>query len=572
MSVDYRNQKTPFYEIHVSGPNGGNASPREVKLPHHILRLVDSVDINETYQSGEYTTIKIRFIEGSREPASPDSSVGTKGLYQITSDTSLPIGQVGDNNSISGSITNRPGAITDLRFSGDAGITFLTPQEQIEGAIDNSIQENVEGDLTTRSHRNENKAPQLLFQERNRIRVKWGYKENESEAREITCLISMVSVNYTADNQITTEIIAYDLGKFADQLAPLRSFRFSDEQDANGTTIFTDQTTEKILRRIAGQFNEERSTSGQSTIQLIASSNLTNNLRDKAHVKVILAGESVHQFLTRLAKESNAYYKFIPDPKNKSKDLLIFIKKNDFYSRTINIDNRLVTYKGPNSLIKSVGIKADFGTIHGDLKRGYDEDGGNVDGYSKHGEDETVTGVSLFNNTPEQHVDLDPKSSGNRILTLDALNELLGNDYCGYYEDTPSLSTASTEDSAKVTAADLIRRTITLELAAIGDTKFRPGLLRLNNLGVRYSGTYELLSVNHKIDSNGYAVTAKGLGYTVNGGGVNVTEALKAQNTESDTSRVQLFEKSPDQVGRNVSGNRNSSDVVFNFLKSIGYE
>ena len=65
---DYTKIKTPFYEISI----GDSSGQRLVKLPHHILRLVNKVEITEFLEPDNYNTMVLTFQEGSREPASPD--------------------------------------------------------------------------------------------------------------------------------------------------------------------------------------------------------------------------------------------------------------------------------------------------------------------------------------------------------------------------------------------------------------------------------------------------------------------------------------------------------------------
>ena len=124
MAFDYNNFITPFYEIEVSDA----ARKRKVKLPHHLIRLVTKIEINEAFASPENmngaTTATISFVEGSREPASQDPSLGTSGLYQMS------VEGKGVDMDVAGSITNRFGSIVDLRFSGNSGITFLSSSEK----------------------------------------------------------------------------------------------------------------------------------------------------------------------------------------------------------------------------------------------------------------------------------------------------------------------------------------------------------------------------------------------------------------------------------------------------------
>src|SRR6266478_6602950 len=185
----YSKFKTPFYEIQVSDSTG----KRKVELPHHILRLVEKVEVFETFQTSEnkeFGTLTVHFIEGSREPANKDVSIGTEGLY------SVPLEKDNSDLDISGSLTNRTGIITDLRFSGNSGITFLIDEEKRSGKVDNTAQKNVINQKTIRQHNRESSAPLFLFQERNQIKVTWGYKEDPQTVRSFIGHIIMVQTDF----------------------------------------------------------------------------------------------------------------------------------------------------------------------------------------------------------------------------------------------------------------------------------------------------------------------------------------------------------------------------------------
>jgi len=78
INKDYRKFKTPFYEVEI----GDSTGQRLVKLPHHVARLIQKVEILETFTPGQFSTITITMIEGSREPASQDPTMGNGGLIE----------------------------------------------------------------------------------------------------------------------------------------------------------------------------------------------------------------------------------------------------------------------------------------------------------------------------------------------------------------------------------------------------------------------------------------------------------------------------------------------------------
>jgi len=302
MPADYRKFKTPFYEVSIGDASG----KRMVKLPHHILRLISKIEILESFQgdaSDSFTTVNIDIVEGSREPASQDASLGTNGLYK------LPIeGNVTDM-AISGSMSNRTGIITDLRFSGSSGITFLTESERKEGRISNVIEPNVNGRDVTRTIPREPKAPEFLFQAFNQVKIRWGYLEDPATQREIITRIAIIKAIFPDTSMPKTTIVCQDTGAFLDQIATTKGIPFGRRiktSTGNSVIDFEDIKTEELIREICSK----------AGMPCIISTNLPFDTLDKNHQKMWIAGESFHQFMTRLAEINNALYRVIPNLKH----------------------------------------------------------------------------------------------------------------------------------------------------------------------------------------------------------------------------------------------------------------
>ena len=518
MGADYRKFKTPFYEIEV----GDSTGQKLVKLPHHILRLVEKVEIMETFQAGQFSTITIDFIEGSREPASPDASLGTAGLYQIPNSGNQPDLEIG------GSITNRSGAITDLRFSGTGGITFLTEKERKEGKIDRSVQKNIIGQDVTRAHKKEESRPTFLFQERNQIRVTWGYLEDPDTVRSVRGYIMVVTTQFPENGATRTTITCQDTRAALDQIAATKGVPFGRRKTTakgNSIVIFEDLKTDQLLREIANK----------AGMPAIISNNLPAETVDADKQKLWIAGESFHQFMTRLAEIHNCYYTIIPDPKE-GKDTLVFIKKTDFESRLVIPDVELTTYKGPGSILKSVDIKADFGGITGNAQKGV-----NKDGKTPSTNSQTSATVTQFEN--EELMPGSPIGAGNQVPAVKNVAEkIANNEITGTVDVNPTSSRSRLDEMSDIKAANS-QRNITLEFVSLGYTKYHPGVIDFRNLGVRYSGKYRLLSVTHTLDSNGYVCRGNAMSYAVATGGVQLPDAVKAK--ANNQVNVQQFKADP---------------------------
>jgi len=516
VAADYSKFKTPFFNIKVGDSKG--KPEKMVNLPHHILRLISKVEIVETFEEGQFNTINITFIEGSREPASQDSSLGTKGLYKISNGVD---NSGGADMDVAGSLTNRTGIIADLRFSGNSGITFITKQEQKKSAIDTTLQKNVNSQNTTRAYPREDSKPYLLFQERNQIQVTWGYKEDPSTVRDIRAYILTINVKYPDSGQVETTIVAHDTGSSLDQLALNKGVAFGTRINTpagNSITNFEDVITEEMIRDIANK----------SGIPSIISKNLPYPTMDDGKQKIWLAGESFFQFMTRLAKERSCVFKVAPHPKT-GIDTLYFISKKDF-EKDVLIPKSFLTYKGPNSILKSAEITVDFAGLQGESKVGYDLDGENQKLDVQSGGNQVV----MFESN-NKVIDNNPASNFNPITSVEGLIEF-ANNYnkldlqskpesgqikysAAKCEVTPLGNVKNKEDLATAGAEDSSRQ-IQLNFKTLGYTQLTPGTAELDGLGVRYSGKYRILTCTHSITSSGYETDCKALSMALTSGGI----------------------------------------------------
>jgi len=524
MAADYRNFKTPYYEIEV----GDSTGKRLVKLPHHILRLVEKVEIVEAFTPEvAFSTITIDFVEGSREPASPDASLGTSGLYKIP--ISAGVDGYNPDMNVAGSITNRAGSISDLRFSGNGGITFITSGEKNAQAISTSEQENIVGDTVTRAHTREPKRPLFLFQERNQVRITWGYKEDPKSKRSIRGYIIMLQTTFPENGMVRTTVTCQPTLAFLDQIAPTKGIKFGTRKTVKGNSIvtFEDTETDALLHKIA-------SDAGMSAI---ISKNLLGPTVDSDKTKMWIAGESFNQFMMRLAAIHDCYYEVIPHPET-GQDTLIFIKRADFESRLVITDRDLTTWKYPGSILKSVQIKADFGFPQGNMQKGLNDDD------KKAGVANDISNVQQFykasNGKLEQAMPSNPVYQGNPISAAVGVHKnIAGGSTTGTLDVNPSNS-RSRQDAMSQAYANKNSRNIILEFTTLGYTKFSPGVIEIRNIGVRYSGKYRLQTVTHTLDSSGYVTKGTAVSFALAAGGVTINEAPKAPE-EVKKDNVQQF-------------------------------
>lgn len=544
MAMDYNTFITPFYEIEVSDATG----KRKVKLPHHILRLIDKVEIVEAFASPENmkgaTTGVISFVEGSREPASQDSTLGTSGLYQLSEDGS------GIDMNISGSITNRVGSIVDLRFSGTSGITFLSESEKTTGTLSPKLLETVEGKKKSRKYSHEPENPKFLFDAYNKVKITWGYKEDPKSLRSIILSIINVETAFSDSGPTTINLQLSDYGAVMNQITPKNAVEFGDIVPIKGNAIIEikDIKTETLIRKIA----EKTGTS------VIVSSNIPADVLDKSKQKVWIKGESFHEFLSRLAAEKNCYYKVITNPKTE-KPTIYFVKRDDFELKPPLARDKyfFLEYKHPGSLIKSVTVNADFVNPTGAATGAIDSNGEQIQ------VDEEV-GVLQFKNKEGQVV-TDPTSDPFPKAVVDSF---LGGNYTGYLTLTPNENLKYHEDRARV-EADKAARLVQIDLITLGYPKFTPGVYNIGNIGLRYTGKYRILTVTHTIDSSGYVCRMNGSTHSLANGGTKIPDATPGKEQEQ-TIEVRQFKSANGTPPNKTEINGDIRDVIDESLDTKG--
>ncbi len=521
---DYERFKTPYFVITVGDP----AWKRKVTLPHHILRLVEKIEITEAFytpDAAEQPMMSITFNEGSREPASPDYKMGTDGLYQISMD--------GDSvdMSIAGSLTNRPGIITDLRFSGDSGITFLTEQEKQDGKIDNRPQINVEGAETTRDYAKEPKTPVFLFQEFNKIQVEWGYAGGSH--RTFILNIIQMSTEFPEKDIARTTIICGPTSILLDQFSTKNGITFGirkiDKKDGHSLVTVTDTKVDSIVKKIA-----EKSGMG-----VVVSKDLPADTVDKGKQRIWIAGESFNQFMQRLADSCGCYYVVQPHATT-GIDTIIFVKKTDFEKYLVLGDKELLHWKGPGSIIKEVKINADFSGLLGNAQKGI-----NAEGKKQSEKDIDIRLVRQYKSSEtgrnQEIINASPLGNNPNPGAVGIAKGLANNNVVGMCEYSPNESKQIMQDKSAVRGEEQLRL-IQLDFTTIGYPEITPGVAEITGIGIRYSGKYRLLRVTHSLDQNGYITKCSGISSFLGAGGVKPPNIGSAKG-EDKLVEEELFKK-----------------------------
>jgi hypothetical protein len=521
---DYRNIKTPFYDIEVRDPTG----KRKVRLPPHILRLVHRIKVVEALNKDQPNTIILDIIEGSREPALSDARAGTSGLYTL-------------NDSIGGSITNRTGAITDLRFSGNAGLTFFNAEEQRLGRIDNRPQVNINGQIVDRSHAKENPKPIFLFQENNLISITFGYLEDKKSQRTVTGKIVTFATDYPDLGPIKSTITATSAEVFLDQIVPKQGLTLG-KKTKTGTNNKLSGDEDLTLEDLIVDFADRAQISSSDRV---ISKEFACTTLEKHKTKQIMGDQSVKNWLDTLSNDHYFYWRMIPKTDGGSK--LLVLSKKDLEAEPILRDDKLFTYKGKGSIIKTIKIKADFAGLTSDTKVGLTEKGKAKSSSEANGTKEEVLFArsggsskldSIINNDPTLH-----------YKTCKNINEnFLGQEtYSSSAEYLPNKTDKTyDEDRAAVDAADK-NRLVSLEMTTLGHTGIIPGVIQINGLGIRYSGKYRIMSVEHTIDASGYFTKCTAISFATSLGGIKPVEGVKGKDIPNGPdTKVDLFKRSVD--------------------------
>src|SRR5690606_14719939 len=146
--------------------------------------------------------------------------------------------------------------------------------------------------------------------------ITWGYVEDPSSHRRISLSIVSLECSFSDTGATTITVLCADLGPFLNQIVPKNAKEFGTViRTKNGALVtFRDLKTDDVIRKIAED-------SGWAAI---ISKNLPGDVLDKDKQKIWLADESLHNFLARLADQSNCMYKVIINPQN-NKPTIFFI-------------------------------------------------------------------------------------------------------------------------------------------------------------------------------------------------------------------------------------------------------
>jgi len=495
--TDYDKYKTPYFRITIA-----NADKSKVyELPPYLLGLVEKVEIIESKAGCNITSLfHLTFKEGSREPFDKKINTKTSALYNIS--------------TTGGEVTNATGMLTDLRFS-TGGFSSLI--STVVGLTPPAVPSPGAGVTGSKSPAPENKTIigddvakatgiNYVFQERNKIKLTWGYLEDQKNQRTVYGDIIMIQSDFPEAGHPQVVVTCSGPGSWLDQLAPVTATYFRDlvpkgfTNSGKPIVSFKDPTTKDLIKKLLPGF------------ALFISDDLLADKIDANKSRPLRAGHSADKFLRNLAKDSNAMFVTYYSPKD-GKPAAAFISRTDYLNSPVIDDMRLTTYKAPGSLIKSVSVKADFNSLSGSGHGGVDNTGKTQIVTAG-----SATSSELFEGDTKL-VDANPTSKANGIPAAIKISDVFNNNGTNIskFQMTPSANDTSYVVGRAKSKAACMGRTIFLEFSAIGYTKFTVAATRFNGLGNRYSGLYEVLTVTHTIDSSGYNCRGSAESATISG-------------------------------------------------------
>ena len=524
--MDYSKLKTPFYKIYVSDSAGENY----VKLPNSLMKLVEKVEILETFTSETcmHGSISIVFVEGSREPFVQNSEVNTGDIYGREVE-----------------LTNKTGMLTDLKFIEAGGILkfsslvpanigkIINKASNLVGKLLDTI--NFSSAPETFGNQKEPTSVAYLFEERNKLKVEWGYLEDSSLTRSVVCSIIAIQSDFPDNDMPRTTVNCHAETYALDQLsigigkifAPkaLQPSGFSER----GQPIFD------FDGMLVGDIVKEICTN--IGVDCLVSNSLLNESPAQGTGTIFSPDMTINQFFMKLAHDTNSYYTVETNPKT-TKSTIMLIARGELNSTLMSNDTTMLRYRGKNSILKSVSINADFGIATGTKTVGLDKSGKEVSAESN----ESTVDEVLFEGTNATQADTDPTShnpstaaKGFQQNVAKSTRPVSKTIIMPARQDNVGI-----RESSQVRAACLTKQLVMMEFVTLGFPPLIPGTHIFSGIGERYSGPYHVTNVTHILDKDGYVCRGNGNTNAIYDG--NGIPFLSPQSGKTpDTVTTQLF-------------------------------
>jgi len=537
--VDLSLMRDPFFEVRI-GPPGAQEKDLILLTPE-IHALIDQFEYSEVRDGGNNSasTIKLVFYEDLNKSGSVLDLVLDKagpGLVKFL-----------EPRTVQSSLQEQK-ALEQAEF--EQGKDSLDPLK--ERSLKKSLQERVK-DLKKKQSDN---AHTFLLQERNTIQVTWGYRTGSSNSnlqpRTVRGEILQITHKASESDIPTTEVQAVDFG----------SGEMSKLYPVEGQSF-----TRKIIKGLLGSYGlkdtSKRSDTAPARIDDIVRAitlggiilnsrpnidltkeELKLDIQDETSSRTWAKGTNLHGFLRELAEKIHAHY-FVSSEVVNGKIVIVL---NLVSRRKFEGTNKFrFIWKGG-----SKGINSDQeSSISYHTVLNY-----NLQLYPAGGEGATSSGICSESKKMVGHVTNTSIQFGQRhseqlkFLNIPKPNTSLSPKVVDPKQQQAANSigvstyNASCSPEQHIAEADRIAgrmdKSLRLEFSTIGIPQLSPGVIEMDNIGIRYSGLYYLLSVVHKISADdGYICTCVGESNSVATGGTSA-DGPSVRNNLAEKRRLRF--------------------------------
>lgn len=341
---------------------------------------------------------------------------------------------------------------------------------------------------TTKSTKQSN--AKFLFQEGNIVDIEWGYQTDSRLKRKMRFVVQFVE--YDAPESSTPEAKIYCVPQIIADLGKLRptvgvTFKKTALTDS-GNNRNMDITAGEIVKAVAD------SAGYASVISTIQGRINYDDRKPSDFLKTITKDETIHEYLGKLAWDTGHHYLVGYNFKT-GKNTIFFLSDED-YSKYATFN---FVWKGPNTIMMSYHIRSDFSRLHAGATATPDPVNGDVKVTNQEQANLTydLSSATQLNksqiSTPvTQSVDVGLKTIFKHGVTGVPLYAPI---------DQPNAQ-KTILDKHLSDREDAILMSGTM----LGHPFVSPCVANFLNIGLRYSGRYELIRVKHIIDSGGYKI------------------------------------------------------------------
>lgn len=500
----YRDKvKNFYYDIKVSTPDG----KRTARLTDTLMKLCVKADILEAIASedqGGASSLNLTFVEADFLPDSlnktPAEGVDGRGY-----------------------ITNRTGALIDLRFDSEKGFTYVT-QEELQSGITKS----------SRTQSGETEPVKFMFSANNEIEITWGLLEPKTSR---TRKFRIGVVNYsTGAGGASLSLQCYDLQK---DLARLKLSEGKVWLDKEGNP----QSLKQILFSICVVFGArldfdedivtERPTAIPNNYVLERTERGGDTkVSSNNNPMTLVRNQTIDGWIKELTGEFNSVYEIYDDPID-GRPVIKFTSKTLRYKKVV----KTLNYRDPNGIM----LEFQFNSIAGEANKetstsAVDENGeASKDTYTtKLVEIDNQSSKDNPNRTAKQSNTYDPiPLIYNKRARVELERDLFG----------VSFTLADTAESEIVSKAEVscLENSFMgfITVKTMGHPDLKPDVMRIEGVGVRASTTYRFFQVQHSLSASGYTCSMQGKTQKTNEEGTSNQEQLK-KNEDYVIRRLQV--------------------------------